>query len=79
MRPAPAGRKGLNEMKKVTVEGMRCPHCAASVKKVLEALGTECEVDLEKKTAYVNGSAADDAIKAAVESKGFTVTAICEE
>lgn len=64
--------------KTLTVEGMHCPKCVAHVKKALEKLdGVEsAEVDLDAKTAVVEGSASDDAMKAAVADAGFEVAAI---
>lgn len=51
-------KKGmLAEMKKtMTVDGMMCMHCAANVKKVLEAIEgvTSAEVDLAKKTVEIS-------------------------
>ena len=64
----------------VKIEGMMCKHCAASVKKALEAIdGIEsAEVSHEAGTAVITLSApvADEAIKAAVEAKDYTFVAI---
>ena len=63
-------------MKKViTVEGMHCQHCKASVEKALGALEgvKSAKVDLEKKTATVTLSAdvADETLTRAVADAGF--------
>lgn len=63
-------------MKKiVTVEGMHCPHCQASVEKALSAVEgvTSAKVDLKKKTATValSQEVADDVLMKAVADAGF--------
>ena len=68
-------------MKKIMhIEGRRCGHCEARVKKALEALaGVEsAEVSHEKGTAVVNMSAdvADDTLKEAVEAQDYKVDSI---
>ena len=68
-------------MKKVlTVEGMMCAHCEATVKKALEALdGVEsAAVSHEAGTALVTLSAPvdDAALTEAVQAKDYTVTGI---
>ena len=73
--------KGENEMTKtLTIEGMMCPHCEATVKKALEALDpvTEAKVSHESGTAVVtlNGEVSDDTLKKAVEDKDYKVTGI---
>ena len=63
--------------KTVTIEGMMCAHCAAHVEKALNALpGVKATVDLAVGTAAVEGDAADDAIRAAVNEAGYTVKGI---
>ncbi len=66
--------------KTMTIEGMMCAHCEASVKGALEALEgvTSAEVSHEKGCAVVNLAAdvADDTLKAAVEAKDYKVTGI---
>ena len=66
--------------KTITIEGMMCGHCEATVKKALEALPevTEAEVSHAAGTAVVTLSAPvdDAALKAAVEAKDYTVTGI---
>ena len=63
--------------KTMKIDGMMCPHCEATVKKVLESLdGVElAEVSHEKGTAVVAMSKnVDDAVlKKAVEDAGYTV------
>lgn len=71
-------------MKKViSVEGMSCEHCAASVKSALEKLDgvKSAKVDLKKKSATVklNDDVADDVLKSAVTDAGFTPVSIIEK
>ena len=73
--------KGENEMTKtLTIEGMMCPHCEATVKKALEALDpvAEAKVSHESGTAIVtlSGEVSDDILKKAVEDKDYKVTGI---
>ena len=73
--------KEEDTMKKtLTIEGMMCPHCEASVKKALEELDgvLSAEVSHETGTAIVsmNDPVADDVLKSAVEAKDYTVTGI---
>lgn len=65
----------------LTVEGMMCQNCKAKVEKALNSLGgvSFCTVDLDAGKAsvsYDGDVVAPDAMKAAVEEKGFTVTAV---
>lgn len=66
--------------KTISIEGMMCGHCEATVKKALEALPevTEAEVSHTAGTAVVTLSApVDDAVlKHTVEAKDYTVTGI---
>ena len=66
--------------KTVYIDGMMCKHCAASVKKALEAIDgvTLVDVDLENKKATVSLSAdiANDVIEKAIKDEGYTVTKI---
>ncbi len=66
--------------KTLTIEGMMCPHCEASVKKALEELDgvLSAEVSHEAGTAVVsmNDPVADEVLKSAVEAKDYTVTGI---
>ena len=66
--------------KTISIEGMMCTHCEATVKKALEALPevTEAAVSHTAGTAVVTLSApVDDAVlKSTVEAKDYTVTGI---
>ena len=66
--------------KTVFIDGMMCKHCAASVKKALEAIDgiTSADVDLENKKAIVSLSAeiANETIENAIKDEGYTVTKI---
>ena len=72
--------EGITMTKTMNIEGMRCGHCEARVKKALEALaGVEsAEVSHEKGTAVVSMSAdvADDTLKEAVEAQDYKVDSI---
>jgi copper chaperone len=62
-------------MYELKVDGMTCGGCAASVKRALQALDTnaQVEVDLPSKTVKVDTSAQLDAVKSAVEDAGYDV------
>ena len=64
----------------LTIEGMMCPHCEATVKKALEAVaGVEnAVVSHEAGTAVVtlSGPVANGLLKQAVEAKDYKVTSI---
>ncbi|MDR2266259.1 MAG: cation transporter [Christensenellaceae bacterium] len=66
-------------MKKVvSIEGMSCEHCKASVIKALDAItGVKAKVDLKKGIAKVNikrnSQVSDDEIKQAIVDAGFTI------
>ena len=66
--------------KTLTIEGMMCGHCEASVKKALEAVEGVISADVshEKGTAVVTiaNDVADDILKKAVEDKDYKVTGI---
>ena len=66
--------------KTMKITGMMCGHCEATVKKTLEAIeGVSCaDVSHEKGTAVVTltGDVSNDALKKAVEDKGYDVTGI---
>ncbi len=75
---APEGQEGSDTVQKIlTVEGMMCAHCKASVEKALSAVpGVEsAAVDLEAKTASVTLSAPveDAALTRAVTDAGYQV------
>ena len=57
-----------------TVEGMHCSHCEASVCRAVEEIpGIEsAQASASGKTLTIKGSAAEDAIRAAVEKAGYT-------
>ena len=64
--------------KTLTIEGMMCAHCVAHVDKALRAVsGVESvDVDLTAGTAVVTGSAAEEALCAAVAEAGYTVKGV---
>lgn len=73
-----------DSMKKViTVEGMSCQHCQASVEKALSAVQgvSAAKVNLAKKTATVTLAAevADDALMSAVRDAGFEPVSVAEK
>lgn len=81
--PKPEHKKieqGDLKMEKVlTIEGMMCAHCQGRVKNALEAVAgvTDVKVNLEAGTAMVQGEMVEDeALKSAVESAGYKVTAV---
>lgn len=65
-------------MKTIKIEGMRCGHCQVAVTEALKAVAgvASVEVDLAGKKAMVEGTAADAALKEAVEDCGFDVVGI---
>ena len=61
------------------VEGMSCGHCSQRVEEALNGIeGVKAEVNLKKKTAYVTleNEVSDEALKAAVENAGYSITKI---
>lgn len=65
--------------KKMTIEGMMCAHCQATVTKVLNAIdGVSAQVDWEKKSAVVTLSkeVPDEVLKKAVEDADYKVVGI---
>ncbi len=62
-------------MYELKVDGMTCGGCAASVKRALQALdaNAEVDVDLPAKTVKVTTAVQLDAVKAAVEDAGYDV------
>lgn len=63
----------------VTISGMHCDHCVASVTKAINRIqGASAKVSLKKKQAVVSydRQISDDVIRNAVEAEGFKVTAI---
>ena len=73
-------KENIEMTKTITIEGMMCGHCEATVKKALEALeGVEAaEVSHEKGTAVVtlSGSVDDEVLRKAVEDKDFKVVSV---
>ena len=74
-------KKEDKTMKKIMhIEGTRCGHCEAAVKKALEALPQvdEAVVSHEAGTAELtlNAEIADDVLKKTVEDKDYTVTSM---
>lgn len=65
-----------NNMKTYHIEGMNCNHCRMSAEKaILSVAGvTAATVDLQKKEAYVEGTASAEAIIKAIEEVGFMCT-----
>ncbi len=72
--------KGQEMTKTITIEGMMCGHCEATVKKALEKLDqvNEAQVSHEKGTAVVSlkEEVDDDLLKKTVEDKDYTVVSI---
>ncbi len=62
-------------MYELKVDGMTCGGCAASVKRALQALDANAnvDVDLPSKTVKVDTAAQLDAVKTAVEEAGYDV------
>lgn len=65
-------------MKKVIIEGMSCGHCKARVEKALGELEgiTSVVVDLENKTATIEGEAPEDVIRETIDDAGYDVISI---
>ena len=72
--------KEENQMKNYTmkISGMMCQHCVAHVKKAIEGLGAQADVDLEKGEAYIkaDSSISVEMLKKAVTDAGYEVTEI---
>lgn len=62
-------------MTSFSIPNMDCGHCAQRVEKALRTVDgiTEVNVDLESRTAEVEGSFEKDAAVKAVEEAGYTV------
>lgn len=69
--------RSLNMRKTISIKGMNCGHCTASVEKALRAVPevTDVVVELSAKTAIVevNESVADNILKQVIADKGFQV------
>nr|WP_238902637.1 cation transporter [Clostridium sp. YIM B02506] len=65
-------------MKKITIEGMSCGHCKARVEKALSELDgiTSAVVDLEAKTATIEGETSDEVLREAIDDAGYDVISI---
>ncbi len=61
-------------MNKLTIEGMTCGHCQASVKSALESVPgvTNAAVDLSAGSAQVEGDADIQTLIRAVEEEGYS-------
>ncbi len=59
----------------IVVEGMRCPHCSGTVQKALEELAgmEQVTVDLDSGRVTYSGSVSAEAVRAAIEAKGYRV------
>ena len=62
-------------MYELKVEGMTCGGCAASVKRAVQAIdaNAQVDVDLPTKSVKVSTSAELEAVKAAVEDAGYEI------
>ncbi|HHD63254.1 MAG TPA: heavy-metal-associated domain-containing protein [Desulfobulbaceae bacterium] len=62
-------------MSTITVQGMKCQHCAAGTRKALEEIEgiSDVRVNLETGEISFEGDAPMEIIKAAVAAKGYTV------
>ena len=65
-------------MKTITIEGMHCQHCVKAVTEALQAVEgvSSVAVSLEAKNAVVEGTAANEALREAVEDIGFDVVSV---
>jgi len=61
-------------MHTVTIQGMSCQHCVASVMKALQAIPgiSSVSVDLTKGQANYSGGISPDVVKEAIAAIGFT-------
>lgn len=63
----------------MTIEGMMCAHCAATVTKALESIdGVKAKIDLKKKQAVVTlrSEVSDELLTKAVTEAGFQVVSV---
>ena len=64
-------------MKKVVISGMHCHKCVERCEKALNNLdGVSAMVDLDSKTAIVNGEVSDEVLKETISDLGFEVVSI---
>jgi copper chaperone len=63
-------------MYELRVDGMTCSGCANSVKKAVQMVdgNAEVNVDMVSKTVSVKSDAALDEVKSAIDGAGYTVT-----
>ena len=63
-------------MYELRVDGMTCGGCANSVKKAIQMVDGNAEVDIDliSKTVRVKSSAALETVKSAIDDAGYTVT-----
>jgi copper chaperone len=63
-------------MYELRVDGMTCSGCANSVKKAVQMVDSNAEVniDMVSKTVSVKSNAALDEVKSAIDGAGYTVT-----
>ena len=77
--PEPQQHRSIPMRTVISIDGMNCGHCSASVEKALRAVAGvgDVAVSLEKKNAVVtHDNASVDALRAAVTGAGFTVTGV---
>jgi len=75
----PVSRESITMKKTVSIEGMSCMHCAKRVQTALSGVAgvKSAEVNLDKKTATVEGETLnDESLTAAVTDAGYQVTKI---
>ena len=64
-------------MKTVVIEGMHCHKCVERCEKALNSLeGVSAIVNLDNKTATIEGDVSDNLIKETIEDLGFEVVSI---
>ena len=63
-------------MKTYTVPGVHCDHCVHAITTEVSAVPgvRDVRVDLAAKTVTVEGDAADDAVRAAIDEAGYEVS-----
>ena len=63
-------------MTTVQIRGMKCQHCVASVKQVLESLGlSHIQIDLATGEVSYEGTADPEKVRQAIAAQGFEVVA----
>lgn len=69
-------KTNTTNMKTYHIEGMHCNHCRMFVEKAILSVDgvSDAKVDLQKKEAYVEGTATEEAVRQAVEKAGYTCT-----